>query len=406
MLLTDRSAVHTIRGYFYQFDRSILSILNLAEATESVAIECIEDIDVRTATETTAVQCKYYETTEYNHSVIKQAIIFMLSHYKNGLTNGQPSIKYKLSGHFSSGQGKLVMPFNVDFLKENFLTATSKKVTLKKHEELQVSDLELEGFLESLSIDVNAAKFDDQFNTIVRVLAKQFDCSPFAAEFFYYNSALRVIKELSIQANEAWRIITRQEFLKRIDTSSILFDEWFVAKRGKAKYYQKLRNEFFVDGLNVSSVDRLFVIHVSEGSYQRGAVKGLLRTISRKYSKLSSREAKPFSPYVLLCGIQDAEITALKQELHNESFRFLDGYDFKGAKFDGASISRPAAHSNGPDLRIFSCLFEAKQTFQSFRRSREVYEFYESTPVADFGDDAIKHVRFQVPSYRDIESII
>jgi hypothetical protein len=56
--LTDRSAVSTIRGYFYQFDRSILSILNLVEAQESVSIECIEDIDVRTATETTAVQCK------------------------------------------------------------------------------------------------------------------------------------------------------------------------------------------------------------------------------------------------------------------------------------------------------------------------------------------------------------
>src|SRR5680860_100986 len=142
MLLTDRSAVHTIRGYFYQFDRSILSILELAEATESVAIECIEDIDVRTATDFTAVQCKYYEKTEYNHSVIKPAIIFMLSHYKDGLRAGRPSIKYKLSGYFESGQSKLVMPFNIDFLKENFLTITSKKITEKKHEELNVSDQE------------------------------------------------------------------------------------------------------------------------------------------------------------------------------------------------------------------------------------------------------------------------
>ncbi|MBW4963699.1 MULTISPECIES: DUF4297 family anti-phage-associated protein [Roseobacteraceae] len=406
MLLTDRSAVPTIRGYFYQFDRSILSILELAEATESVAIECIEDIDVRTATDFTAVQCKYYEKTEYNHSVIKPAIIFMLSHYKDGLTAGRPSIKYKLSGYFESGQSKLVMPFNIDFLKENFLTVTSKKITEKKHEELNVSDQELKGFLEALSIDVDAAKFDDQFNTIIGALAKRFDCSLFTAEFFYYNSALRVIKELSTQTDEALRIITRQEFLERIDTSSILFDEWFVAKRGKAKYYQKLRNEFFVNGLNISSADRLFIIHVSESSYQRGAVKGLLKTISRKYSKLSPREAKPFSPYVLLCGIDDAEIAALKQELHNESLRFLDGYDFKDAEFDGASISRSATHSNGPDLRIFSYLFEAQQTFQSFLRSREIYEFYEITPVADFGDDAIKHVRLQVPDYKDIESII
>ena len=404
--MTDRSAVSTIRGYFYQFDHSILSILDLVEAKESVSIECIEDIDVRTATDTTAVQCKYYEKTEYNHSVIKPAIIFMLSHFKEGLTDGQPSINYKLSGHFASGQGKLVMPLGIDFLKEHFLTMTTNGVTVRKHEELKVSNLELNAFLEALSIDVNAARFEDQFKAIIEALTKQFDCSHFVAEFFYYNNALRVIKELSIQTDEALRVITKQEFLQGIETSSILFEEWFVAKMGKAKYYQKLRNEFFINGFNVSSADRLFIIHVSERSYQRGAVKGLLKTISRKYSKLSRREAKPFSPYVLLRGIDDAEIAALKQELHNEGFRFLDGYDFKDAKFDGTSISRFATHDNGPDLRIFSCLSEAQQTFRAFLRSREIYEFYETTLVADFGDDAIKHVRFQVPDYKDIESII
>ena len=404
--MTDRSAVSTIRGYFYQFDRSILSILNLVEAQESVSIECIEDIDVRTATETTAVQCKYYEKTEYNHSVIKPAIIFMLSHFKEGLTGGQPSIKYKLSGYFESGQDKLNMPLGIDFLKEHFLTKTTKGVTVRQHEELKVSDLELNTFLEALSIDVNAARFEDQFESIIDALAKQFDCSPFAAEFFYYNNALRVIKELSIQTNEALRVITRDVFLQRIETSSILFDEWFVAKRGKAKYYQKLRNEFFINGLNVSSAERLFIIHLSKGSYQRGDVKDLLKTISRKYSKLSKREARPFSPYTLLCGIDDKEIAALKQELHNEGFRFLDGYDFKDAAFDGASISRTVSYDNGPDLRIFSCLPEAKQTFQSFLRPREIYEFYGTAPVADFGDDAIKHTRFQIPDYKDIKNII
>ena len=404
--MTDRSAVFTIRGYFYQFDRSVLSILDLAEDQESVSVECIEDIDVHTATDTTAVQCKYYEKTEYNHSVIKPAISYMLSHFKEGLTDGQPSIKYKLSGYFESGQEKLILPLGIEFLKEHFLTKTTKGVTVRQHEELKVSDLELTNFLEALSIELHAARFEDQFESIIGALAKQFDCSLFAAEFFYYNNALRVIKELSIQNDEALRVITRGEFLKRIETSSILFEEWFVAKRGKAKHFQRLRNEFFINGLNVSSAERLFIIHVSKDSYQRGDVKDLLKTISRKYSKLSKREARPFSPYTLLCGIDDKEISALKQELHNEGFRFLDGYDFKDAAFDGNSISRTASFENGPELRIFSCLAEAQQTFQSFQRSREIYEFYGTKPVSGFGDDAIKHTKFQIPDHKDIKNII
>jgi hypothetical protein len=404
--VADRSAVSTIAGYFYQFDRSILSILGLSNANDSVAIECIEDIDVHTATETTAVQCKYYEKSEYNHSVIKPAIMFMLTHYKAGLTAGRPAIQYHLSGHFASGQDKLVLPFDISFLKNNFLTTASKDKTVKKHEELDVSDAELEDFLKRLSIDVNAAKFDDQFKTIIDGLVKQFECSSFAAEFFYYNSALRVIKELAIEPDEALRATTRTAFIKRIDTSSYLFDEWFIAKLGAAKYYRGLRNEFFAAGVNVSPADRLFIIHPAGDTYSRNAVKTLLKTISRKYSKLSKRDSKPFSPYVLLVGIDDRELAGLKQELHNEGVRFVDGYDFKGAQFDAGSISRPASADSGPALRLFCDLAEARQTFLSFQRSRAIYEFYRSEPVADFGDGAIIHTRFQIPKYEDIDKII
>lgn len=404
--MADRSAVSTIIGYFYQFDRSILSILGLTSTNDSVVIEGIEDIDVHTATETTAVQCKYYEKSEYNHSVIKPAIMFMLAHYKAGLTAGRPAIYYQLSGHFASGQDKLLLPFGIDFLKAHFLTTVSDKKTVQKHEELGVSDEELEEFLKLLSIDVNAAKFNDQFQDIIKLLVKQFDCSPFAAEFFYYNSALRVIKELATEPNNALRVITRADFIRRIDTSSFLFDEWFIAKLGLAKYYRRLRNEFFATGVNVSPVDRLFIIHLASDTYRRNAVKTLLKTVSRKYSKLSKRDAKPFSPYVLLVGIDDSELVSLKQELHNEDVRFVDGYDFKGAQFDSASISRPASANAGPVLRLFCHLSEAQQTFLSFQRSREIYEFYRNEPVEDFGDGAINHTRFQIPNYEDIEKII
>lgn len=405
-MVADRSAVSTIAGYFYQFDRSILSILALPGATDSVAIECIEDIDIHTATETTAVQCKYYEKSEYNHSVIKPAIMFMLEHYKAGLTAGRPAIHYQLSGHFVSGQEKLVLPFDIGFLKTNFLTTASKGRTVKKHEELDVSDAELEDFLKLLSIDVNAAKLDDQFQTIIEAIVKQFDCSFFAAEFFYYNSALRVIKELAIEPERNLRVITKAAFIKRIDTSSYLFDEWFIAKLGAAKYYGRLRNEFFAKGVNVSPAERLFIIHPTGDTYSRNAVKKLLKTISRKYSKLSKRDKRPFSPYVLLVGIDDGELAGLKQELHNEDVRFVDGYDFKGAQFDTRSISRTASADGGPALRLFCDLAEARQTFLSFQHSREIYEFYRTKPVEDFGDGAISHTRFQIPTFEDIDKII
>lgn len=121
--MTDRSAVDTIRGYFYQFDLSILSILQLTSPKDSVEIECTEDIDIRTATAVTATQCKYYAKTEYNHSVIKDAVKHMLSHFKESLAGTKPKVYYSIKGYYASGHGKMDGGIDVEFLKKNFLTS-------------------------------------------------------------------------------------------------------------------------------------------------------------------------------------------------------------------------------------------------------------------------------------------
>ncbi|MFT8670907.1 DUF4297 family anti-phage-associated protein [Acetobacter orientalis] len=403
--MTNRSAVPTILGYFYQFDRSILTLLNLNSDDDHIAIECIEDIDVYTATDATAVQCKYYEKSEYNHSIIKPAIIFMLTHFKEGRDAGHPQINYHLRGHFGSGQEKLTLPIDIQFLKDNFLTTIVKKIPVKTYEDLGVSDTQLEVFLASLTIDINAEKFDDQFTSIVSSITRYFSCSSFAAEFFFYNNALRVIKELSIKPNEAQRIITKREFLQRIDTSSLLFEEWFVARRGKTQHYARLRAQYFSQ-VNVTPIDRLFICHVNPATYERGSIKELLKLIVKKYTKLSKRAHKPFSPYALILGLPEEEQIHLKQELYNEGLIFTDGYNFKGAKFDISSISRSAISELGPELRLFISLDDACQTFTSFQRAREIYEFYPEHPGPSFGDEAIKHVRIQIPNYSDIKNVI
>ncbi|MGA3952221.1 hypothetical protein ACI2TT_16405 [Ralstonia nicotianae] len=156
--MTDRSAVDTIRGYFYQFDLSILSVLRLTSPDDSVEIECTEDIDIRTATDVTATQCKYYAKTEYNHSVIKDAVKHMVSHFKESLAGTKPKVSYSIKGHYASGQEKLDGGIDVDFLKKNFLTYSegkgAAKVTRYHHSELGLSDADLGEFLKSLTIDV------------------------------------------------------------------------------------------------------------------------------------------------------------------------------------------------------------------------------------------------------------
>ena len=73
----NRDASATILGFLYQFDATILSILELEEA-ESLTVEGIEDFDVFHNDMTSLFQCKYYEATRLTHATIRDAILPMI----------------------------------------------------------------------------------------------------------------------------------------------------------------------------------------------------------------------------------------------------------------------------------------------------------------------------------------
>ena len=142
--MSNRSATDTIKGYFYQFDYSICQLLNLPLNTDQITVEGIEDVDIESLSRTTAVQCKYYSKTEYNHSVIAKPIRLMLSHFAELKNNNSPVVQYHLYGHYKSGQNKLTLPIDLIFLKDKLLTFRSGGIQKKHHIELGVDDSELE----------------------------------------------------------------------------------------------------------------------------------------------------------------------------------------------------------------------------------------------------------------------
>ncbi|MHA3455856.1 DUF4297 family anti-phage-associated protein [Yersinia enterocolitica] len=403
--MADRSAVDTIRGYFYQFDLTILSILKLTSLDESVEVECTEDIDIRTATDVTATQCKYYAKTEYNHSVIKDAIKHMVSHFKETLVGTKPKMRYSIYGHYASGQEKLDVEIDVDFLKKHFLTYTKEKVTYYHHQDLQLTDTDLEEFLKRLTINIRAVDFDTQFREVIDILQTIFNTKSFSAEYFYYNNSLSVIRELSIEAAQTNRSITKRDFLKRINTSSILFNEWFVEKKGKKIHFAALRNEYFSE-VNISPFERFFLIELDADSYVRCELKNFLFELSRKWSKLSKREPSPFCPYVYIQGVPDGELLTLKNELRTEGFKIIDGHDFHGAEFNCQSIMLKATHGNGIQLKVLNTLQNVRDTIDTITKTRRIYQFHIGPSFFEYDKPAVQHVKIQIEQLADIKSII
>lgn len=403
--MSNRSAVDTIRGYFYQFDLSILELLKSVCGSDSVDIEMIEDVDINTATETTAIQCKYYSKTEYNHSVISWPIRLMLLNYKERRDKGLSPVRYKIYGKYESGQDKLTLPINVEFLKTHFLTYKKDKKEHFHHTELGIADHDLNDFLALLTIDINAKTYEEQFQNVLNEIKSCFSCSDFEAEHYYYNNALNVVRSLSLKANDIDRRITKDSFLSQINKKNILFNSWFVELKGRKEYIKGIKQQFFTLSLNTSPFERFFLIEVPNIDYDRAKLKTLILSIQKKWSKLSKRDTQSFCPYVFLYHISDQELLGIKINLRDEGHSCIDGFDFQNAEFSAKSIGRQATYHNEIKLKIINELDQVNLVLGAITKTKEVYQFYLHDPFFETENPAIKHVKIQIKTLHDIEEI-
>lgn len=408
--MNDRSAVDTIIGYHYQFDHSIYSILSLPNIDDSIDIEVIEDIDVNESTGKTAVQCKYYAKTEYNHSVIKDAIMFMLSHFKEVKDGVKSEIKYKLYGHYKSGQDKLVKVMDIEYLKKNFLTRDShkNKTTYRHHEELGLDDNDLQRFIGLLEIDVYAKDFESQQLEIIQTLMLHFKCNERIAECLHYNGALALIRKISIKQNADDRRISKKDFLTQINTTDLIFNDLFLVKKGKAKFYNLLKSEYFTSP-HVLCNDRFFLIDSTLSGYN-SELKSLVITIHNKYTKVK-RELTPFCPYIFIYGLSDNDLLQLKNDLYNDGYSIYDGHDYFGATYNPKSISnKKLTRDDRKEIKILNKIDYVNQTLIAISgKTKEIYQFYIESPYFELDKSiakSIKHIKIQVEERIDILKII
>lgn len=401
----NRSATDTIKGYFYQFDYSIKKVLECSSSTDSITIEGIEDIDVESATDEIAIQCKYYAKTEYNHSVIGKPIRYMLTHFMNEKQKGKAPIKYVLYGYYQRGQHKLRLPISINDLKNNFLTYTKDKTKQYHHDNIGASDTDLGDFISNLEININAQEYSDQLNTVLDLLKNNFNCSDFEAEHFYYNNALNLIKEHAIKNDVTDRIITKSDFLSRINFKSVLFNKWFIEFKGVKSHFKELRAEYF-SSLNSSSFDRFFLFEIKPSQYLRADLKELIFLISKKWSKISRRESNPFCPYIHIHGIDQDELVELKRELASEEFVFTDGFLFQGAEFSAKSVLIEPDYNNGISLKILNEQAHVEQVLSESRKTKEIFQFYYNQPFYNNDSSALKHVKIQIQELKNIKEIV
>jgi len=222
-----------------------------------------------------------------------------------------------------------------------------------------------------------------------------------SSEFYFYNSALRVISDISKDSNQSNRNITRNEFLKRVNNFRILFNEWYLIIKGEKAHYANLRKEYFSD-VNILFKERFFLIEIDQISYSRSDIKSLLNLIIKNYTKIISQPT-PFCPYIYLHGLDNSELIELKKDLTEDEIIISDGFDFEGAEFNPKSIIKA---SNQIKLKFLNKLEYLNSTLSLTGRRSEIYQFYLNDIFFNYNSNSIKDVKIQIKNLNKIQNIL
>lgn len=383
--MTDRSATATIKGYFYQFDQTIVQLLQ-ATKHGSITVEGVEDIDLDDGDDSAFVQCKYYEGTEYNHSVIKEAVIHMLRHFHAAGCPAGQLFKYRLRGHYKGGQHKLALPLTDEFLKEHFLTYTKEKKVHKVHEELAITDVQLDAFRALLEIDLQALSYDDQQAQVLKLLVSEVPgCAVGDALSFFYPVAINVVQGLAIEADEARRKITKDQFLIAINRKEVVFSAWLREHLGREYFARMIRRKHFYFGkTKMPKASRFFVIDMAN-EYKVDLATQMLVRLGQFFSHKEHHRTTAsdrFCPYVLLRGVTREQLAELKEILWTQRVAFTDGYPFRDADFSPAMLAADPSKDNLWTIKFVPDEQQLAPTITACTGSLvEVYDFYQDSPL-------------------------
>jgi len=410
--MTNRSANATIKGYFYQFDHTIVRLLEATTPQASVVVEGIEDIDLNDGNESVFVQCKYYEGSEYNHSVIKDAVIQMLRHFHATGCPNDSTFKYRLYGHYKDGQTKLPADFDIAFLKKSYLTYEHKKTTNKVHEELGVSDAQLASFRGLLEIDLKAPSYEDQQKKIIKLIVTQIPgCRADDAEVFYYPNAINVIQSLAIRADANDREITKEKFVSEVNRKEIVFNLWLRQKFGDDYYAKSIKRKYFkFSSTKVPKASRIFVIDMTD-EFELSKAVTLLSKIGKSFSHVEHKRTPQqdrFCPYILLRGIEQQDLVSLKESLLMQGIKFVDGYPFHGSAFSPAHLTAAPTHENLIRLKFVPAPEQLAPVVSAIAGSViELFDFFKTSPLETaYAPQGITHHRIKIDSTYFISEVL
>ncbi|MCI7472085.1 MAG: DUF4297 domain-containing protein [Clostridiales bacterium] len=315
-----RQADSTIKGYLYQFNKSIYEILQ-SKDDEIVTLEgVIEDIDIQSPTSLTTIQCKYHEDKKYQISSVVAPILEMLCHYCECSVLGK-SVSYILYAYYEENVDTVSLKSFSDFLestndKEILVKYFHRIYTIADSEILKIANKpqkskdDKDKILAYYKINRNklvlrtdilefwkcftyipAEQFDALQEKIIQSFAELVSVD--TAEALYYPNAFSLVATISAKPNKDDRNITKVELLDYLSTQkSVLLTKWTLEALDRVKLLRSKR-DFLKAYFSSNSSVRAFVFSDDFLEKNQGTIFPFIIQYLDKYFKKRKLQKQP-----------------------------------------------------------------------------------------------------------------
>jgi hypothetical protein len=336
---------YAIKGFTYQFDKSLLEILN--NQTQDVELEQIQDIGLNNF----YIQVKYKETQNYADSKIKPAVLQLLKCFLDNKNK-----KFRLYCYFKDRSSQIIT-----------LTETQLDQILSSDSGQYTQD-DKKAFIDNFTLEFSS-NFEKQFSDLIKLIKTSFQLKSEEEATTYHAIFKANLFDVAIKKNPKLRTINFTKLKGVINSKEkIIFDVAYCKYLKTERYLKFIKKEYFTfKKLNIPNKERLFVVE-ADSQTKDGDIIQIVTNIKNKYFKKDTSPA----PYICLFGVDNDKIIGLKQKLWDKGLIFSDGTHFNGDKFRTDDLVADTHNSNcGITFKLLSLdqlpsLFKKKRPDEAF----------------------------------------
>lgn len=326
--MTQRSANYAIKGYLYQFCKTIEQILSSTDGTE-ITVEGIEDIDLSAPDATSLIQCKYHQETRFTPSATYKPVGLMLKHLIEGTREVS---SYTLYAHFNENS-----PANTGWITDEFL----RKALTHIDANATATDTQLASFKAKFHF-ITGMAFDELQRSVHTLLQSAFNCTAIDVELYYYNIAIAHMVEVSARTDINQRRIKKATFQTYINKKYFLFDIWQHELEGKQAYIKAIKKRL-KSAKALADTKRRFLF-ISREMVNNPTAEISLNTLLNNLVNQYGIVGKLYNSalWTVIIDAEPTQIQETKAYLVKNGIYFNDGYEavsFCGRYFNDMPIT-------------------------------------------------------------------